>query len=65
MYGRNAVYDMPWSGRSFTILSGRDAVLRHALDGTQLYDNHGSGRYFTTYLGRDASLQDTFIFEFL
>ena len=33
---------MPWSGHNFTTCPSRDAVLRHALVGTQIYDMPGS-----------------------
>ena len=45
-------YDMPWSGPRFTTCLGRDAVLRHAMVGTQVYDLPWSGCGFTTCSGQ-------------
>ena len=62
--GCNTVLRHPWSRCSFTTWSstllrhGRDAVLRHALVGTQFYDMPWSRRSLTTCPGRDAECVD-------
>ena len=52
---------MPWSGRSHTTCPGRDAVIRHALVGTQLFNMSWSGRSFTTCPDRDAVIRHALV----